>query len=239
MAKKIYVSPSDQTGNTYAAGNTNEAIQCRQIAQFLVAALQRCGFEAKANLTASMKDRVAESNAWPADLHVPVHTNAFNEKTSGTRLMCYSLASEGYKACQAVFKYLAPITPGTSENISAHPELYECRAAMAPTLFVEADFHDVDEVALWIIDHKEDIAEAICHGICDHFGVEYVENKKAESTRYRTIEDIPEWAKAEAQELIDAGALKGRGDESGFDVSDDMLRCMIINMRYAKSLLGK
>ena len=30
MAKKIYFSPSDQTRNTYAAGNTNEAAQCRQ-----------------------------------------------------------------------------------------------------------------------------------------------------------------------------------------------------------------
>ena len=46
MAKKIYFSPSDQTRNTYAAGNTNEAAQCRQIALYAVEAAKRCGFEA-------------------------------------------------------------------------------------------------------------------------------------------------------------------------------------------------
>lgn len=45
MAKKIYISPSDQTGNRYAVGNTNEAEQCRKIASALVDALERCGFD--------------------------------------------------------------------------------------------------------------------------------------------------------------------------------------------------
>jgi hypothetical protein len=30
MAKKIYVSPSDQDGNLYAVGNTNEMAQCQK-----------------------------------------------------------------------------------------------------------------------------------------------------------------------------------------------------------------
>ena len=32
MVKLIYLSPSVQTANKYAAGNTTEAIQCRRIA---------------------------------------------------------------------------------------------------------------------------------------------------------------------------------------------------------------
>ena len=238
MMKKIYISPSDQTGNTYAAGSTNEAVQCRQMAQHLVRALERCGFEAKINLTAGMRERVAESNAWGADLHVPIHTNAFDGKTSGTRLVCYSTASEGYKACQAVFRHLAPITPGTSENISAHPELYECRAATAPTLFVEADFHDVDEVALWLIDHKEDIAEAICHGICDHYGVAYITNRREESEmRYQTIADMKADKVARAhylptiEKLLDKGVLKGKGgsgDALILDLGEDAVRLLVI-----------
>ena len=32
MAKKIFLSPSSQTGNTYAYGNTNEAAVCGKIA---------------------------------------------------------------------------------------------------------------------------------------------------------------------------------------------------------------
>ena len=171
--KKIYVSPSDQVKNAYAAGNTTEAIQCRQIATLLVKALERQGFGAKTNLTGSMYDRVKESNDFGADLHACLHSNAFNEEVSGTRLFCYVMGGEGYKACKAIMARLAPITPGTSDGISARPELYECRAAHAPTVYIEIDFHDVDEVALWIINHKEEIAEAIAQGICDYFGVEY------------------------------------------------------------------
>ena len=171
--KKIYISPSDQVKNAYAAGNTTEAIQCRQIAILLVKALERQGLGAKTNLTGSMYERVKESNDWGADLHACIHTNAYNEKVSGTRLFCYVMGGEGNKACKAIMARLAPITPGTSDGISARPELYECRAPHAPTVYIEVDFHDVDEVALWIINHKEEIAEAIAHGICDYFGVEY------------------------------------------------------------------
>ena len=52
--KKIYLSPSDQNYNTYAVGDTNEAVQCRKIALKLVEALKRCGFEAMTNTTCDM-----------------------------------------------------------------------------------------------------------------------------------------------------------------------------------------
>ncbi len=67
MSKKICISPSDQTENRYAVGNTNEAEQCRKIASALVDALERCGFKAKTNYadgSDAMDTRIAESNAW-------------------------------------------------------------------------------------------------------------------------------------------------------------------------------
>ena len=240
--KKIYVAPSDQTANTYAAGNTTEAIQCRKIAEKLVEALTRCGFEAKTNTTAGMKERVAESNAWGADLHICVHTNACNKSVSGTRIFCYSMESNGYKACKSVMETLAPITPGTSDGISARPELYETRATNCPCVYVEVDFHDVEEVALWIIANTVNIAEAIAKGICNYYGANYKgasqEKKnepKDEPQRYNKLEDIPTWARAEIQQIIDAGAL--RGDENGdFNLSEDMLRDLIISKRYAEAI---
>lgn len=174
MAKKIYLSPSDQTANKYAAGNTNEEKQCERIADACAVALKRCGFEVKNNKTASMTARIVESNRWGADLHVPIHTNAFNGKTSGTRLFCWSKSGEGYKACKAIFNVLAPLTPGTSENITARQDLAELRDTTAVCCYIEADFHDVKDVAKWIIENVEVIGEAICHGVCDYFGVAYV-----------------------------------------------------------------
>ena len=171
---KIYLSPSDQTANAYAYGNTTEAIQCRRISDALEAALKRCGFAVKNNKTGSMAARVAESNSWGADLHVPLHTNAFNGSVSGTRMFTYDTAGKGYQCAKKVFNRLAPVTPGASESISADPTLYEVRNTTAPCVYIESEFHDVAIVAKWIIEHVADIAEAICQGICVYFGVKYV-----------------------------------------------------------------
>ena len=86
MSKKVYISPSDQERNEYAVGNTNEKEQCHAISAALIKALVRCGMQAKINYTASMQERVKESNEWNADLHLPIHTNAYNGKVMGTRL---------------------------------------------------------------------------------------------------------------------------------------------------------
>lgn len=173
MSKKVYLSPSSQPDNMYAAGNVSEQEQCRKIARATATALKRCGFDVKCADYGTMYTRVKESNDWGADLHVPIHTNAFNKKTAGTRLMSYNTSGEGYKACKAIYAVLAPLTPGTSESITAHPELYEIKASKAPCAYIEVDFHDVASVAQWIIAHTEDIAEAICKGICNYYGVKY------------------------------------------------------------------
>ena len=175
MFEKIYVSPSSQPANTYAAGNTNEQEQCRRIALATVEALKRCGFDAMTNVKdgITMYDRVRESNAWGADLHLPEHTNAFNKKLKGTRMFCSSLTGEGGKACKAILDELKPVVPGESDGVQV-ADYYEITATKAPCAYVEAAFHDNAEQAKWIIDHVVDIAEAVCRGVCKHFGRKYV-----------------------------------------------------------------
>lgn len=178
MAKKIYLSPSEQPENLYAYGNTNEKVQCRKISAAAAKALKRCGFEVIDATSTTLAARCAESNKWCADLHVPIHTNAFNGKVSGTRIMCHSLSGEGYKASKSVYAVLAPITPGKSENVSAAPGLYEVKNTKAPCVYIEVDFHDVPRIAKWIIENAEEIGEAICKGICNYYGMEYKTPKK-------------------------------------------------------------
>ena len=92
MAKRVYISPSDQVENKYAWGNTNEHVQCQRIAEAEAAALRRCGVEVQlAKFGTSMAQRCAESNAFGADIHNCVHTNAFNGKVTGTRLFCFAV----------------------------------------------------------------------------------------------------------------------------------------------------
>lgn len=171
--KKIYISPSDQTANLYAAGDTNEAVQCRRIAAALVSALERCGFAAMTNVEDDMYSRVHQSNGWGADLHLCVHTNAHDGTVKGTRLFCYEPDGAGYRACKAVLDALAPITPGESDGITVW-HFYEIRSAHAPTVYLEAAFHDNPEEAAWIVANTGVIAEAVCMGICKYFGADYV-----------------------------------------------------------------
>lgn len=178
MADRIYLSPSDQFDNKYAYGDTNEAVQCRLIADSCEVALKRCGFEVRNNKTDGMEARCEESDAWGADLHVPIHTNAFNKSVTGTRIFCYSGKGKGYEASKAIFNALAPVSPGESENVSVNSSLYEVRYPSAPTAYIEVDFHDVPAVAKWIIENTEEIGEAIAKGICNYFGVKYVEKPK-------------------------------------------------------------
>lgn len=177
MSKKIYFSPSDQTRNTYAAGNTTEAIQCRQIALYAVEAAKRCGFEALTDAVSggddAMDKRIQQSNDWGADVHIPIHTNAFNGQVMGTRMFCYDTSGEGYKLCKAIMDTLSPITPGESDNITAK-HYDEVLYANAPTVYIEVGFHDNNVEAQWIIDHKREIAEAIVKGLCNYYGVAYV-----------------------------------------------------------------
>ena len=241
MAYKVFISPSDQTANAYAAGNTNEAVQCGKVGIALQEALERCGFETMLVQYEPMSSKCAKSDAFGADLHVPIHSNAYNGQATGTRVYYGADGSAGHKAAKAILARLGAITPGAPDLCKPYPELYEIRAPKAPTAYIETDFHDNRQVAKWIIDHTKQIGEAICQGICNYFGVQYIapksEDKQTEeedeAMRMQTINDVPDWAKKETQELIDAGAL--RGSEKGLDLTEDMLRTIIICKRYIES----
>lgn len=182
MLKRVYLSPSDQRRNTYAVGDTTEAIQCGRIAEACKAALERSGVEVMVGQYDTMANRVAASNRFKADLHVPIHTNACNGKASGTHLFCFSAdkSSSGYRACRAVLDALGPVTPGAPDVIRAYPSLYEVKHPAAPTVYIEVDFHDVVHIAEWIINHTALIGETIAQGLCAALDVPFVARDDAE-----------------------------------------------------------
>lgn len=196
---KVYLSPSDQTSNSYAYGNTTEAVQCGKIAEACRTALERSGVSVKIGHMISMQQKCKESDEYGAHLHVPIHTNAFNGKVSGTRIFCFSNNGNGMKACKKIFACLAPLTPGKSENIKVDSTLYEVRVPKAPTAYVECEFHDNPDTAKWIIENTNAIGEAIAKGICNYFDVEY---KKPKTTLYR-VQVGAYSVKANADKMLD------------------------------------
>ena len=208
MSKKIYISPSSQPANTYAVGNTNEQEQCRKIAAALEKELDRCGFNSKAGLSGTMYTRVAESNSMGADLHLPIHTNAFDGKVAGLRIMVSKKGGEAEKIAKAIMETLAPITPGNSDGIILYPNLYEISDSKAICVYVEVGFHDNKEEVQWIIEHTKDIAVAIAKGLCNHYGVKYV----AAESGNKPVEEAKNTASKKTVHRVQVGSFSSKAN---------------------------
>lgn len=190
MSKRVFLSPSNQYDNVYAYGNTTEGVQCGKIADACKIALERSGVDVMLMHDESMQTKCAESNKFGADLHVPIHTNAFNGTVTGTRMFYYAEGGEGQKACQAIFARLAPVTPGTSENIRVDASLYEVRVPAAPTAYIECEFHDNPTASQWIVENTVLIGETIARGICDYFGVTFKEPEQPKPAKPVTTDTL-------------------------------------------------
>ena len=103
-----------------------------------------------------MPQNINESNAWGSDLHIPIHTNAFNGQTlGGTLVMIYSMDSENKKAGQAILDSVAPVSPGPDYTLRANSSLAELNSTKAVAVYVEVEFHDTVEGAKWIIENTK------------------------------------------------------------------------------------
>ncbi len=175
MAYKIYLSPSNQSGNKYASGNTNEMAQCDKIAKAAETALKRCGFSVKVGKSGdTMANRCSESDAFNADIHMPIHTNAFDAKTTGgTLVMLYKSSTEHNKAGKALLDAVSKISPGGDYVLRYRTDLYELSTPSAMSLYLEVEFHDTKTGADWIRNNIDAIGEAIAKGMCNYFGVSY------------------------------------------------------------------
>lgn len=198
MTPKIYLSPSDQWANTYAAGDTCEAAQCRRISTACDRLLTAAGCEVINGLEGSMSQRIAASNAWTADLHVAIHSNASPQaNVTGTRIFHYPDSAAGDMAARAIFSELAPVCPGSSDKISSVSKLAELRQTTAPAVYCEVEFHDVPAMAEWIVGHTTEIGEAIARGILNYFNM-------AQPGETRLAIVLPsEWTEASAQKLAE------------------------------------
>ena len=216
MSSKIYISPSNQEANLYATGGTNEKEQCHKIARACYNYLKNKGFNVKCTYNNNMYERVKESNAFGADIHLAIHTNATSKHnvTGGTQILLYSLTGERKKVGEAVFKRLSPITPGKSaEKLIEKPSFYEINSAKGITVYCECEFHDTQEGSDFIIKNTKIIGETIAKGICDYYGVNTVEEKTTSENK-KTLYTVQVGAFSNKANAIKyADKLK----QSGFD----------------------
>ena len=219
---KIYLSPSQQYYNKYSAGDTTEKEQCNRIAEHCERALIRCGFEVKrAAAGTKTDDAIVESNAWGAQLHVPIHTNAGGGK--GCVVFVSQLSEDRLRYAQAVYDELAEITVADESYGVRTARFDEIRKTSGKCIYVEAEFHDSVDGAEWRIAIVGEIAAPICRGICKGADIAYVpENYESEA------EKAKRWA-------VETGLIRGYKDGSyGWDDALTREQLAIIEYRKAK-----
>lgn len=177
---KIYISPSNQYGNMYAYGGTNEMEQCNRIAEAAERHLLRNGYEVmRAKKLQDMYYSIAESNAWGADLHIPIHTNASGGR--GPLVMVYAIRDNIVKYAAPVYNELKEIAPKGggygvrigSDMTGGHWMPAELSMTNAIAVYCECDFHDDSQIAEWIVKNVDKIGEAIAKGVCKADGKPY------------------------------------------------------------------
>lgn len=212
---KIYLSPSAQPANNYAAGDTNEQAQCNRIAEAAKSALERCGFAVrKAPEGQGYKENVAESNAWGADLHIPIHTNAGGG--AGTVVFVHGGTAKQMQYAKPIYDEVQAASPGmTDYGVRVNSGLYELGYTTATAVYVECEFHDRADLAAWIIEHTTELGEAIARGVCKGAGVTYIapEPKPDPEPVKPETELAREWAMAQGisdGENPDSPATRGQ-----------------------------
>lgn len=161
---KIFLSPSDQTWNSYSGGNTNESAQCVKIANACKKYLEMNGYSVKVGSPSrGYTGRVVDSNSWGADLHIPIHTNAGGG--DGTLVMTYS-GSVNDPYVRSIYNEVAQVSPGNDDGIRANNSLYEIMQTYAVCVYVECEFHDNSTLAQWIANNTDTLGKAIAKGVC-------------------------------------------------------------------------
>lgn len=178
----VFLSPSDQLGNTYACGDTNEAVVCQQISNLLEDKLNQLGVMVDSD--PNMYNAVDRSNKIRPDLHLAIHTNASpSHNVRGVRVFYYPGSEYGKTYAEMFFRALSGLYEGR-HALKEYGSLYELRKTVSPAVYLELDFHDTVDGAKWLIDNKELIANTLCDVISEIFELTQSEEVQKNYTFY-------------------------------------------------------
>lgn len=172
----VYLSPSTQQGNLGVGDYGSEERRMNIIADFIVPRLQAHGLTVFRNQPSmTLAQVIADSNRKRADIHVAVHSNAASSpRAEGTEVWYFPGSVRGKKLADAMYRRVAPLSPGRDRGIKGSSSLAELQKTRAPAVIVELGFHTNPQEAKWIMEEPKTIAEALVRGVIDYFGLPYL-----------------------------------------------------------------
>lgn len=128
------------------------------------------------DLNSSLSTRAKMANDWGADLFISIHCNSFtNANANGTETYTYGTKSKAYelskKLCDAISTKIGTYNRGA--KIANYTVLTK---TSMPAILIETAFISNSTDAMKLKNNQEEIALAIFDTICEHYGIEKVEN---------------------------------------------------------------
>ena len=178
----IYLSPSRQTRNEYAAGSTTEGVQMYRVGEALKKILEEeylcVVYMPPVEMKITLNQRPTDAYNKEADVYLAIHSNA---NTSGS---CYGAVGYYFPACEqskALGEHMAdemgkisPFTPTVKsktvngmtafDNIG-YGEVRDPSYFGMISLLAEVEYHDNADSARWIINNPNKIARALANAL--------------------------------------------------------------------------
>lgn len=178
----------------------------------------------------SLSERCAAANGAGADFYLSVHHNAYQGKPwDGGGVVAYCARGSKLSSPWRDALYDAVIAAGSLSGNRAEPRAEMNFDVLVGTdmaaVLMECGFMDSQADAPVILreSYARDIGFAMADAIAKRAGL-----SPAENGRYRRVEEVPDYAAATVQKLLDRDILLGRGTEEGLDLSDDMVRLLVM-----------
>lgn len=164
----------------------------REVVKYLDIELKRCGFNtllvAPTDADTSLSARTNLANSKNADAYISIHYNAFDGKfddydPEGLSVHIYPKSVEGRKLAECVLKYLKEGTSQKNRGIKEN-NFHVLRETKMVAILSENGFMDNKREALLMlnVDFQKEVAKEHAKGICDYFGVKYVEEPAENKT---------------------------------------------------------
>lgn len=219
---KVYLSPSTQENNFGVSDYGTEEARMNAAADVTAKELTRTGqFIIYRNRpTMALNEVIKDSDNIKPNIHVAIHSNAFNSKGRGVLGLYWSgggIASDSYKLTKAVHDEVLNIS-GIDNGMRAGTGLAETDRVKATSTIIEVGFHDNADDAQWIKDNVKNIGIAIAKGICKYCNVPYVPYvtpvvEVKSMSKFKDFNQVAEYAKAAILKAEAKGLFVG--DENG------------------------
>ena len=190
------------------------------------------------DIALKLKKKLNSYKQIKCDFFVSIHINsATNQLASGIETHIYS-KNENLTG-QIFQNKLIEATQAINRGVKISPTLYVLNSTKMPSVLLELgfinNFNDINKLRKET--YRDNLATAIEKAICRYFNIEVLKNKERVKMIYKTVNEIPEYAKSIIKDLVDSGVIKGE-ENGNLNLSDEMVRTIIITKRMIEKAGG-